>query len=32
MKILVFIQHDDDKINTVSLESLKAAQDISTFI
>ena len=32
MKILVFIQHDDDNINTVSLESLKAAQDISTFI
>ena len=29
MKILVYIQQDEDKINSVSLEALKGAQDIA---
>ena len=30
MKILVYIQQDEGKINSVSLEALKGAQDIAT--
>ena len=29
MKLFVFIQHDKDKINSVSLEALKGAQEIA---
>ena len=30
MKILVYIQHEEDKINPVSLEALKGAQEVAT--
>ena len=29
MKLIAYIQHDDDKINPVSLEALQGAQEIA---